>query len=305
VLNALMDRQLADLHDEGKAVAALWASEAAIYGRYGYAPSAWMLNLTLASRTALRTPVPRGGLRLVDPGSPEVREVYERVAARTPGFPARDDAWWGFRVHDPEHRRGGGGPLQCVLADGGYALYNTVGAWEQALPAGVARVRELVAATPEAAARLWQYLLELDLVRTVEVFAVAPDDVLVHDLVAEPRAARAAYRDCLHVRLVDLPAALTARRYACDVDVVLEVDDPRCPWNTGRWRLVGGRDGAACSRVDDEPDLVLTPGDLGAGYLGGTPLRARRVVERRPGALSRASTAFGPLDGAPWCPQVF
>jgi predicted acetyltransferase len=305
VLNAMMDRQLSDLHDEGKAVAALWATEAGIYGRYGYAPAAWLLHLTLPRGAAFRSPAPAGGLRLVEPGSPEVRALYAEVAARTPGWPARDDAWWAHRVHDPEHRRGGASPLECVLTDGGYALYATAMSWEHALPSGSVRVREVVAATTAAAARLWRHLLDLDLVKEVQVFAAAPDDVLLHSLLAEPRVARAQYRDALHVRLVDVPAALAARRYAADVDVVLEVEDPRCPWNSGRWRLLGGRDGASCAASTDEPDLVVAVSDLGAAYLGGTPLRSRGVQERTAGALSRASTAFGPLDAAPWCPQVF
>lgn len=306
ILDALMTRQLADLHASGTAVAALWATEAAIYGRYGYAPSAWMLNVTVPSSAALRSPVEPGPLRLVDPDSPEVRETYAAVAARTPGWPQRDDAWWAFRLHDPEHRRDGGSPLQCVVTDGGYALYSTAMRWQEALPAGTVRVRELAATTSAAAARLWRYLLGLDLMREVQVFAVAPDDALLLDLLAEPRVASAKLRDCLHVRLVDVPAALAARRYAADVDVVLEVAaDRHCAWNAGRWRLVGDRDGADCTATTDEPDLVVTVQDLGAAYLGGTPLRSKPVTERTPGQLSRTSTAFGPLDGAPWCPQVF
>ena len=35
LLTALMTRQLTDLHEQGRALAALWASEGAIYGRYG------------------------------------------------------------------------------------------------------------------------------------------------------------------------------------------------------------------------------------------------------------------------------
>jgi predicted acetyltransferase len=306
ILDALMARQLTDLHDAGTAVAALWATEAGIYGRYGYAPSAWMLDVRLPRGAAFRRPVEPGPLRLVDAASAEVREVYAAVAARTAGWPARDDAWWGFRLHDPEHRRDGGSPLQCVLTDDGYALYSTAMRWEEARPAGTVRVRELAAATPAAAARLWRYLLDLDLMREVQVFAAAPDDRLLLDLLAEPRVASAKLRDCLHVRLVDVAAALAGRRYAADVDVVLEVGpDRHCPWNTGRWHLVGGREGAACTPTSDEPDLVVTVQDLGAAYLGGTPLRGKPVEERTPGQLSRASTALGPLDGAPWCPQVF
>lgn len=305
LLNAMMSQQLDDLHRGGTTVAALWATEAAIYGRYGYGPAAWRLGLRVTSRAPFGAPVEPGGLRLVDPGAAEVRAVYAEVAARTAGWPVRDDRWWAFRIHDPEHRRGGGSPLECVLTDGGYALYSTAMKWNDGVPAGVVRVREVVAATPAAAARVWRHLLDLDLMRTVEVFGAAPDDWLVMGLLAEPRSARPTMSDCLHVRLVDVRAALAARRYAADVDVVLEVRDRHCAWNAGRWRLAGGRTGATCAATDDAADLVLDVSDLGAAYLGGTPLRARLVAERTAGALSRASTAMGPLDGAPWCPQVF
>lgn len=305
LLRAMMRRQLDDLHAAGTAVAALWASEAAIYGRYGYGPAAWMAAPTLPSGAAFRAPVAPGGVRLVEPTSAAVRETYEQAAQATPGWPQRDDAWWAYRLHDPEHRRDGASPLQCAVTDGGYALYATTSGWAEGLPAGQVRVRELVATTHGAAARLWRFLLDLDLMREVRVPGVAPDDPLLLDLLAEPRVAKARLLDCLHVRLVDLPAALAARRYAAPVDVVLAVEDEHCPWNTGRWRLTGGRDGAACTRTADEADLVLSASDLGAAYLGGTPLRSRAVLEQTPGSLSLASTAFGPLDRAPWCPQVF
>lgn len=305
VLSALMTRQLTDLHERGEAVAALWATEAGIYGRYGYGTSAWHLALALPRGAAFRSPVAPGGLRLVEPGVDEVRETYARVAAASPGWPQRDAAWWAYRLHDPAHRRDGASPLQCVATDDGYALYATALSWDDGVPAGEVRVREVVAGTPAAAARLWRYLLDLDLAKTVRVPLLATDDRLLVDLLAEPRVARASWRDCLHVRLVDVPAALARRRYAADVDVVLAVQDPRCPWNDGSWRLVGGRDGASCSRTEDAPDLEVDVSDLGAAYLGGTPLRSRSVVERTPGALSRASTAFGPLEGAPTCPMVF
>ena len=37
ILSTMMDRQLADLHERGEPIAVLRASEAAIYGRFGYA----------------------------------------------------------------------------------------------------------------------------------------------------------------------------------------------------------------------------------------------------------------------------
>lgn len=305
LLTQLMTRQLADLHEGGTAVAALWATEAQIYGRYGYGVAAWDHAVTVPRGAAFRVPAEPGGVRLVDPGSAELGEIYDRAAATTSGFPQRDEVWWAYRLHDPEHGRDGGSPLQCALTDGGYALYSTTRRFADGLPGGTVRVREVVAVTGPARARIWRYLLDLDLTSEVKVPVLAVDDPLLLDLLAEPRAAVALLRDCLHVRLIDVPAALAARRYAADVDVVLEVTDERCPWNAGRFRLAGGRDGATCQASTAEPDLVAAVADLGAAYLGGTPLRARPVVERTPGALARATTALGPLEGAPWCPQVF
>lgn len=305
LLTALMQRQLTDLHEAGTAVAALWASEGAIYGRYGYGPASWTATVRLPRRAVLRTAARDGAVELVDPAAARLAAVYEVVAARSPGFPARDERWWAYRLHDPEHARGGSSSLQCVVTDGGYALYAVAASWSDGLPDGVVHVRELVAADEDARVRLWRYLLDVDLTVEVRVRSMAPDDPLLLRHLAEPRVARPQIRDGLWVRLVDVPQALALRRYAADVDVVLDVTDPRCPWNEGRWRLNGGRDGATCTRTGAPADLVVAVEDLGAAFLGGTPLRARGVEERTPGALDPASTAFGAIGAGPWCPDVF
>ena len=42
VLTAIMRRQLDETHaQEREPVAALWAAESSIYGRFGYAPASW------------------------------------------------------------------------------------------------------------------------------------------------------------------------------------------------------------------------------------------------------------------------
>ena len=305
LLGALMQRQLSDLHEEGTAVAALWASEAAIYSRYGYGPAAWNLSATLPRGAAFRTAVPPGRLTLVEPDRTHLEEVYASVATRTPGFPARDAVWWDYRLHDPEHSRGSASPLQAVVTEGGYALYSVDPVWSDHVPAGVVHVREVLAADPGAGARLWRHLLDLDLTSEVRARSLAPDDPLRLSLLADPRRARAQLRDSLWVRLVDVPGALRSRTYACDVDVVLEVTDQRAPWNSGRWRLTGDRTGAVCERTGAAADLALAAEDLGAAYLGGTPLRSRPVEERTAGARDVTSTAFGAAGPAPWCPLVF
>jgi predicted acetyltransferase len=313
LLSAMMRRQLADVRDAGEAVAALWASEAVIYGRFGYGMAASQALLDVRTREArLRPDVERAA------GTPEIllaadaRErlapVHEAVRKGRPGMLARPEPWWELRLRDPEHERDGAGRLRAaVLGELGYVLYAYKEQWGAEGADGELRVRELIAATPAAAAALWGFVLELDLVRRASWLLAPADEPLPH-MVDNARAVSARIGDGLWVRLVDLPRALCERTYSAPFEVVLEVADETCAWNAGRHRL--GWDGrrAACEPTRDEPDLVLSAAELGAAYLGGTTLaslaRAGRVRERTPGALEAASVAFrGAIE--PWCPEIF
>jgi predicted acetyltransferase len=318
-LGALMRRQLDDAHAAGMAVAALWVSEGAIYGRYGYGPATRSVNYELQlPRGELRAglPLPAERARLVtepDAALPQAREVFEQVRPRHPGVLGRSDGWWARRVHDPEHRRDGFGPLRAVVQPGpggqpaAYALYSAVLRWDDHGPAGELRVRELVATTPEARAGLWRYLLGLDLIRTLG-WGLAPDhDPLAHMLASTDPLVRKVGGG-LWVRLIDVGAALAARRYAVPLDVVLEVSDAFCPWNEGRRRLRADGDEVTCEPTSAAADLELDAAVLGAAYLGGTRLDtlagAGLVRELRPGALARAALAFR-AAAEPWCPEIF
>ncbi|MDP9100682.1 MAG: GNAT family N-acetyltransferase [Actinomycetota bacterium] len=308
LLRTLMSRQLADLRGAGESVAALWASQGSIYQRFGYGPASWATGVTVPSKAAFRSPVgPAVHLRRVRPEVNTLAPIYDRAAQRTAGWCDRDDAWWAYRLHDPEHSRDGFSPLGAIVADDGYVLYATKPDWTGAGPAGTVRVRELVATSPASVAALWRFVLDLDLMASITAWPCPPDNPLLH-LLAEPRAAQATLRDNLWVRLVDVPLALEARRYATAVDVVLEVTDTFCPWNAGRWRLTGGPGGATCAATADPADLTLGVADLGAAYLGGSSLVARAaaggVVEWSAGSLS-TSTALGWPGPAPYCPMVF
>lgn len=309
LLTGLMRRQLDDLRDGGEAVAALKASEGGIYGRFGYGPATYeaVLRARRADRGLLAGSGPDHGppLRIAPPAEAldVMRPLHEAERARRPGMLDRSGPWWDDRLLDLENERNGATARRAVLADDGYALYSIASRDDPRGPQGEVRVRELVAATPQARARLWSFLLDQDLTATL-VWPSAPVDEPLTLMLANPRGADLAPRTALWVRLVDLPRALTARAYDGDLDVVLEVDDAFCPWNAGRWRLTGG----ACERTTAPADLALDTTALAAAYLGGTTLAqldaAGRVEELRPGALQRASSSFrGAL--APWSPDNF
>jgi predicted acetyltransferase len=307
LLTAMMRRQLDDLRERGDAVAILWASEGTIYGRFGYGIGARAARL-VARRPAARlaaAPAASEPLRAGRAGEhvEAMRAVHDAVRLLRPGMLDRPGPWWEDRLHDPESERDGAQPLQAVIVDDGYAVYAVRPEFGEDGPAGEVRVRELVAATPAAHARLWAFLLDQDLTRTI-TWELAPVDEPLWLTLTDPRSLRTTVTDSLWVRLVDVATALGARRYASSADVVIEVADGVCAWNAGRYRLSGG----GCERSEAAADLALDVADLGAAYLGGTTLRslaaAGRVRELTPGALARASAAFrGEVE--PWCPETF
>jgi predicted acetyltransferase len=161
--------------------------------------------------------------------------------------------------------------------------------------------------TPESVRAVWSYLFGIDLMETIDFWNRPPDDPLF-SMVVDLRRFGPRVVDGLWVRLLDVPAALSARRYGIEGRLTFEVRDEFCPWNAGRYELDGGPDGATCAPTDAEPELSLTMNELGAAYLGGTGLRslarAGRVREHAGGALARADAMFA-SDREPWCPHQF
>jgi predicted acetyltransferase len=321
LLRALMEHQLADAVDDGLPIAVLDASEASIYGRFGYGLASryavWEID---PRRSAFLAPVPRRRLRLLDQvqAAPVLAPLYEAARRSRPGAVSRPDPW--FELLLGRHQSWKlGGRFQVVVAEpegddpGGYALYSL----EPGGPTGwfVNQVREVVAATEATAAALWRYLLDVDLVELVRA-EVAIDDPLLWRF-EDPRAPRTVQlRDYLFARVLDPQVVLSARRYAGDVDLVVQVDDPqgriRAPRGgtpVGRLHVTGGSDGASAAETGRPADLVVGITELGALCLGGVApstlvAAGRHVVESTPGALRAADRAF-PSTPAPFCATRF
>jgi predicted acetyltransferase len=317
LLRAMMTHQLEEVAARrAEPIALLWASEHAIYGRYGYGETLSRLRLSGPTRTMTFAPH-------VDFGDGSVgevtREEFLPVATRLregwladrPGALTRTAAWWEVRLHDPEPWRQGASAYRFVLhfaGDGqpdGYAYFRV----KDGGPDGGAEVTvaDLDAASPPAYAALWRFLLNLDLVRSFRRDD-APVDEPLRLLVADPRAISTETIDGTYARIVDVPAALGARRYAAEVDLVLGVTDALLPQNDGAFRLRGGPEGAEVTSTQDSPDVRLGIRELGALYLGGvspaTLRQAGLVFEETPGALTRMAAAFA-WDRLPFCNDYF
>lgn len=311
ILRELMKRQLDQVAAWGEPIAALWASEASIYGRFGYGVAAPSVAAhSRRDRFAFRSEPPVFAARLVeaDEAYRLFPALYERLAAARPGMLSRSETWWrDHRLTDPESsRRGASRKFYAVLeADGepqAYAIYRVKGEWEDGFPKGEVRVMDAFALTPAAELALWRFLHGIDLVAKVEVYQLDPASALVLG-VRDPRALGLTLGDGLWLRLVDLDTALRARSYRPGRSVVLEVRDDLCPWNDGRYRV-----GDDAGRTEDTADLALDVADLASAYLGAFDfhrlVRAGRAVERREGAAEDATLLFR-TELPPYCPEVF
>lgn len=311
----LMRRQLEDARERGEAVDVLYASEASIYGRYGYGLAT--LGLTIDAESShsafIRGYEPSGSVRLAsrEEAMPHLLAVHDAVLPTRPGMVRLNETRFDYGLH--EHGPDRSVPRFYALHEGedgvdGYAIYRVRHEWPDEVPRSILTVKDLQATSPGAGADLWRYVFDVDLTEHVRCDSRPVDEPLLH-LVREPRRVRARVRDNLWLRLVDVEVALGRRRYASSGRVVLEIRDGFCPWNDGRYALeaTAGELGIA-SRVEGDPELACTVNDVGAAYLGGTTFRqlhrAGRVRELTPGALARADAMFG-WDPAPWSPYVF
>jgi len=323
LLTRLMHHQLADLRDRGYPLAMLFASEAIIYGRFGYGAAQYRQGFVVdpfrsAYRRDAAAAAAEGRVRMVDAdeAAKMLPLIHDQARHRCPGELDRNARWWRWHLKDPEsHRDQGNARLYAVhespagVADG-WVSYRYHDRWNVGdLPGSRVVVDDLVATTPAVRSALWRLVLDLDLV--VEVAAPErPMDEPLRWLLADPRQVRTTeVVDHLWVRLLDIPAALSARGYGASERLVLEVTSPD-PTAGGRWVLESGPGSGSCraARDGEMASIVLGLADLGALYLGGVApsvlAAAGRVRELQAGSLAVADRVFlSPV--APFCSRHF
>ena len=308
IMTRMMRHQLDGIHERGEPLAALFATESLIYGRFGYGAGSlhefWTLER--AHNAYARRQDSPGRIVFIDPADivNDLPDVFRRATAGRPGVFQRAPHHWRRDSRLPEHRQGGPGGLfyAAYVADGridGYVTYRS------RRPALI--VNELMATTPDANAALWRFSFDMDLMERTEAIKRPQDDPMPW-LLADPRRLQRTTRDGLWLRIVDVPAALQLRQYLANDRIRLEVRDDFCPWNAATWELDGSREGATCRPTGAAPDLTVTVGGLASAYLGAASLttlaQAGLVAEHTPGARQRADRMFA-TQLKPWTPYNF
>lgn len=311
VLTRLTEAHLDEVRERDEVASGLLASETTIYGRFGYGVATRRAELAVdATPATFHHPPERGDLRLtdLDAALDALGALHDRVGRDRPGQVDRTERLWtGWREHlaedvdDPArnwfatlHHDAAGRP------DGAAVWRLGERAWEAGRPSGTVEVADLLAADPAVRLALWRHVLDLDLTTRVEARCVPLDDPLWWAL-TDPRSCRTGIVDHLWLRLVDVPAALGARRYAADGRLDLAVDGA----GTVTLRVEDGR--GACEPTDGEADLHVPLAALSSLWLGTVPastLAATGRLAGDPGAVRRADALFA-ADTVPYCGTFF
>jgi predicted acetyltransferase len=296
ILRRLMEAVHDDIDARGEPLAALTASEGAIYERFGYGIASLDRVVQIDRRRAQFRPglaPPPGAVRLME-GEELVAALcdrWDRLRLLRPGQIDRPE-----QLHRKLIAQRGPGTTYAVHADG-VAAWKITQQWHNGHPAHEVRLFDLAAATPEAHLALWHTVLSLDLVGPITSGNVPMDDPLPYLLVDHRALRTTEVNDGVWLNVRSVPDVFGARTYGTDDDVVVEVDG-------NRWRIGAG----GCTRVRSRPDLVTDHASLGALVLGGIRPSAlaagRRLTARNDEALGRADALFV-TSPSPYCQTGF
>ncbi|WP_370325007.1 GNAT family N-acetyltransferase [Euzebya sp.] len=322
LLARAMTQHLRDVAERGEPLAALWASEASIYGRFGYGPAiegqrvevevdgpvTWLDTAPPPPTSVSFVPLAEAA-EVLDP-------IYTAARGRRAGLHARSQTWWHFQVLSTRKDAMGGLPRKYVAVaevDGQPAAYAVYGLAEgpertSGRPHAVLTLIEMAGVDAQAEASMWRYLLSHDLVQTVDARRRPVDDVLPL-LLADSRRVVRRPGDALHVRVVDLPAALRARSYVDSAGVTIEVHDGLLEANDGTWRVEVAPEGVSVEPAEvSDADLRMDVKALGALYMGDVRLgrlaAAGMVDVLNPAVVPAVEAAFTAAE-AGWAPEVW
>lgn len=318
ILTRLMQQLLREARDRGQPLASLRASEAPIYGRFGFGLAGDQVAVVVERDGArpFREPPAAGTMRLLAGDEPTeiVPSIYERAARHRVGTINRFDWYW-ERLHEDVNKETASmddpGTFVAVHrgvddVDDGYVRYSVT--WADGFGEnyrGEGKVLDLWGTDAAVERALWQYLLDIDLIARWRA-AVRPPDEPIRRTFHDTRAYNTVQRvDEQWVRVLDVDAALTARTYGPAANVVtIAVHDPLFDGNCGTWTIA--REGA--QRSERQPDVTVDVTALGAAYLGGTSwvdLASSGEIGPAPHAALEALDALFQVRPTPFCGTDF
>ena len=263
-LRKLVTNHFERLHEHGEqSMAILWAGQAAIYQRYGYAVVSTRNAYNIEPRYlkfTLAQSVPGAFREVGDDEFGLIVELYQSFRAERTGYLHRTPLSWERNILTPPPKPWGGVLGKVVYEEEGkplgYLVYTIERVdWPEYRGQGLI-IRDLVWLRTSAYQAMWGYLSHMDNVGNILWRNVPPDDPLPY-LLLEPRMLNVTLGDGIMARIVDVERALTLRRYPVTGTLTFEVLDELCPWNHGRWQLETSATEASACRTNTSPQLRM------------------------------------------------
>ena len=309
IMTKMMLKHFDDARNRENPVAGLWASQSAVYGRFGYGVAAYQNELSIHAAKVKFTG-PNSSLDVSFIGAEEAKtilpKIYETAIKAIPGTNGRSENWWNYRrLRDSESNP----YLYLVTKRGseitGYAQFCRTSSWKNGLPHDQISVVELMALDKESESSLWKTLLETDLVATVNASNRPVDDCIQH-WVDEPRLVESRLEDSLWLRPLDIPALLSSKKYSGESSLALKVvDDFSC--SGGTFKLEAHPEGGRCKSTSATADITLSCSTLAKLLVGGhraTQLYRCGLVEGDKKSIHTLDSQFT-THRAPWATDKF
>ena len=313
ILRAMMGHHLQDVAARGEPLSGLWASEVGIYSRFDFGIAAESEHIEMnVDGVSFPGDLPLDDVEFVErEGADELLDpIYKAVCARRPGMFARTPTWWRARIlYDGVERRHGASSLRIVVATRGeakvgYLMYRQSSAYAQGHFNGKIDIIELQAVDLGAERSLWHFVSHIDLYSRV-VWSHCPTDSALPWLVEDRRRISRNRLDTLWLRICDVEAALTARSYALDASLCLEIASvAEAPIR----RMLSVQAGhATCASTRQEPDLRMDRATLSSMYLGSfSASQLARAGRVQGGALAvQTADRLFATSLAAYCPEIF
>ncbi|NQW21076.1 MAG: GNAT family N-acetyltransferase [Chloroflexi bacterium] len=308
-----------DARERGDIVAGLWASQSHLYGRFDYGLSVnsydWSIDPSFG--TFAHSPisdVEESDAHVYFVGAEEATAmmpgIYDQMHHQTIGSLDRNSGRWRYELFDEERVRSGASPLFFAICEEageqtGYVAYRMRRTGDSDM--GTLEVSEQVSVTDTAHAAIWRFLLNFDLIGEIKANNRPTDDPLWW-MLSDPRRLSRKSHDALWVRLLDIPKALEARTYNASGRLKIGLVSESQPKVSSTYVLEIEDSQATVKKTTDKPDVIMTPADLSAIYLGGvtpgTLVEAGRIDTITTGSLAKLHGMFS-TDSAPWCAHYF
>ncbi len=255
------------LMHEGKerAISILFASQAAIYQRYGYEVVSMYNSYSIAPGyiqfKSLKHLKGAGKYKQLHNDEVEILdEIYRHFTEPRTGYLVRDKFKWEtgvlsppitpYTVHDKIVYEEDGVPR-------GYVIYMVEPySSNSGLPHRIS-IRDMAWLSISAYYGIWDYFTRMHLAHHINWTPVPADDPMPH-LIVEPKMLNIKSGNGILARIADIERAVPCRGYCEDGELTFQIaEDEMCPWNNGTWHMEISDGKASINKTSKSPEISM------------------------------------------------